>query len=108
MPCYFVMDGVKQEMDEEVFDQMMHDLHQLKSTNPPTPTTTPTNNRRTRWNEDGTYNKKPLDPNYFNKYYEKHLKTPFSCPDCGRTISSKSNLAKHRQTNVCKRHQTPP
>ena len=103
MPCYFVMDGKKQEMDEEVFDQMMYDLHQIKSQNE-TPTA-PTNNKHTRWNEDGTHNKKPLDPDYFHKYYQKHLKTPFTCPDCGRIISSKSNLSKHRRTNVCKRHQ---
>ena len=89
------MGGIKQEMDEDWFDQMLEALH-----NPPQineqPTTTPT-----RWQPNGTYNKKPLDPNYFNKYYHNKLATPFKCPDCGRTISSKSNLSKHRQTKIC-------
>ena len=34
---------------------------------------------------------------------KKKISTPFKCPDCGRTISSKSNLFKHRQTNICMR-----
>lgn len=33
MPCYFVMNGKKQEMDEDVFDQMMSDLQELKALN---------------------------------------------------------------------------
>lgn len=101
MPCYFVMDGIKQEMDDEVFDDMMNELHQIKAL-------TRTNANPSRWNDDGTYDKKPLDPKYFCKYYQKNLKEPFVCPDCGRTISSKSNLSKHRKTNVCKRLQQPP
>ena len=89
MTCYMVIDGIKQEVDEDLFDQMAEALH-----NPPTTTST-------RWQPDGTYNKKPLDPEYFNKYYQRKLSTSFKCPDCGRTISSKSNLSKHRQTKIC-------
>jgi hypothetical protein len=87
-----VIYGNKQEMDEDLFDQMVEAIHQPPNT--PTPTST-------RWKADGTYNKKPLDPNYFTKYYQQKLTTPFTCPDCGRTITSKSNLSKHRQTNRC-------
>ena len=83
------MDGIKQEMDEDVFDRMVEALHQ-----PTTPNNTPTTNSR-------TYDKKPLDPDYFKNYFQKNLKQPFKCPDCGRTMSSKSNLSKHRQTKVC-------
>lgn len=95
MPCYMVIDGHKQEMDEDLFDQMAQALHQSSNShNPPTVTSR-------RWQPDGTYDKKPLDPDYFSKYYQKKLSTPFTCPDCGRTITSKSNLSKHRQTNIC-------
>ena len=73
----------KQEMDEDIFDQMVEALHQPTIQEPPMPTST-------RWQPDGTYDKKPNDPNYFSKYYQKKLSTPFTCPDCGRTISSKS------------------
>ena len=108
MPCYLYIDGKKQEMDENIFDQMAEALHQ-----PTTPKNTPTANSRwkqpeallttsrSRYKPDGTYDKRPLDEDYFKIYYQKKLKIPFKCPDCGRTISSKSNLSKHRQTNVC-------
>ena len=95
MPCYLVIDGKKQEMDEDIFDQMVQALNPETVQEPPIPTST-------RWQPDGTYDKKPNDPNYFSKYYQKKLSTPFTCPDCGLTISSKSNLSKHRQTNISK------
>ena len=88
------VDGMKQEMDEDVFDQMVETLQQSDTPEPPLQTST-------RWKPDGTYDKKPLDPEYFSKYYQKNLSKPFQCPDCGRTISSKSNLSKHRQTKIC-------
>ena len=96
MPCYMFINGMKQEMDEDLFDQMAEQIHQSDNIhNPPIPTTS------TRWKPDGTYDRKPLDPDYFSKYYQKKLSTPFTCPDCGRTITSKSNLSKHRQTKRC-------
>ena len=90
MTCYLYIDGMRQEIDEDVFDQMAQTLHQSNNTHN-IHTTAP----------DGTYDKKPLDPKYVQKYYQKKLTTPFTCPNCGRTISSKSNLSKHRQTNRC-------
>ena len=103
------INGMKQEMDEDLFDQMAAALHQSSNPhNPPTATSTRwkqpeaiLTTSRSRYKPDGTYDKKPLDPNYFSKYYQKILSNPFTCPDCGRTITSKSNLSKHRQTNVC-------
>jgi inhibitor of KinA sporulation pathway (predicted exonuclease) len=90
-----VIDGIKQEIGEDVFDQMAQTLHQSSNPHNTPPTTS------TRWQPDGTYDKKPLDPKYFQKNYQKKLAPPFTCPECGRTISSKSNLSKHRQTRVC-------
>lgn len=74
MPCYMVIDGNKQEMDEEVFDNMVEALHQSQTPQTPPPPTS------TRWQPDGTYNKKPLDPNYFTKYYHKRLTTLSPAP----------------------------
>ena len=102
MPCYMVIDGKKQEMDEDVSDQMVEALHNPTNTyDPPIPTTT-----HSRWKPNGSYDKKPLDPDYFSKYYQKKLSKPFQCPDCGQVISSKSNLSKHRQTKRCMSKQT--
>ena len=94
MPCYLVIDGKKQEMDEDIFDQMVEALNPETVQEPPIQAST-------RWKPDGTYDRKPLDPEYFSKCYQKKLSTPFKCADCGRTISSKSNVSKHRQTNIC-------
>ena len=44
-----------------------------------------------------------LDPEYVQKYYQRTCFSTFQCPDCGRTISSKSNLSKHRQKFVPKK-----
>lgn len=54
-----------------------------------------------RYMEDGTYNNKPLDPEYFNKYYHKRTEmTP--CRKCG--VECKKNyLYKHGLTNKCKK-----
>ena len=59
-----------------------------------------------RWKTNGTYDTKPLDPDYFKKYYQSKLKTPFTCPDCGKTIANKTNLSKHRNTKKCRNSQT--
>ena len=88
-----VIDGVMQEIDEDLFDKMAEAIHQPINEEKPL--------QRSRWREDGSYDDRPLDPNYFRKYYKNNLSIPFKCPDCGRTISSKSNLSKHQKTNVC-------
>ena len=80
MPWYLVLDGKKQEKDEDIFDQMVQALNPETVQEPPIQTST-------RWKPDGTYDSKPLDPN------------------CGHTISSKSILSKHRQTNICMRNR---
>ena len=92
MSCFLVMDGIKQEIDEDLFEQMSEELHRPKTQN-------------SRWKPDGTYDKKPLDPDYFKNYFQANLKTPIECPDCGKTITSKSTLAKHRNTNICKNNR---
>ena len=41
MPCYMYINGMKQEMDEDLFDQMAEALHQSSTPqNPPTTTST--------------------------------------------------------------------
>ena len=53
--------------------------------------------------ENGVYDAKPLDKNYFKNYYKNNLKTSdkIACPLCGRE-SSKLNLLKHQKTTICK------
>ena len=56
-----------------------------------------------RYNEDGSYNSKPLDPDYFNKYYHTH-KEPTQCKFCCKIFTCKPGLSKHfKRSNVCMR-----
>ena len=67
MPCFMVMDGIKQEIDDDLFEQMSEELHRPKTLN-------------SKWKPDGTYDKTPLDPDYFKNYFQANLKTPIKCP----------------------------
>jgi hypothetical protein len=93
MPFYLIIDGKKQERDEDIFDQMVESLNQPTvqephSQHPPDGDLT------------GLMTANRWTPNVFLNTINKKISTPFKCPDCGRTISSKSNLFKHRQTNI--------
>ena len=56
-----------------------------------------------RYLEDGKYDKKPLDPNFFNNYYHSH-KEPHTCEHCSNVFVCKSGLSKHlRRSNLCMR-----
>lgn len=95
MPSFMVIDKMPMEITDEMFSQISRELHN----EPSKPV------KKNKFKQDGTYDKKPLNDNYFKEYYHNNLKEPFQCPDCGRIISSKSNLSKHRNSNVCKRAQ---
>ena len=49
---------------------------------------------------DGIPNSKPLDKEYFNKYYQNNLAIKIQCDHCGEMIS-KSKMNQHMQTNKC-------
>ncbi len=101
MSCFMVFDGRKTEIDEGFFDQLSEELHQPKEHE----VLCSIRDQNIRWKPDGTYDKKPLDPDYFKNYYQGSFKTPIKRPDCGKTITSKSSLPKHRQTNFCKNNR---
>ena len=47
---------------------------------------------------DGTYDKKPLDPEYFKKYYHSHGLQIITCYRCGAECR-KNYLSKHMNTS---------
>ena len=49
---------------------------------------------------DGIPNSKPLDKEYFNKYYQNKLAMKVQCEHCGELIS-KSKMKQHMNTNKC-------
>jgi len=58
--------------------------------------------RSDRHLEDGTYNHKPLDPDWAKKYYLEKLKdVNVICPNCG-VSTSKVNVSRHVKSYKCK------
>ena len=53
-----------------------------------------------RWNEDGSYNNKPNDPNYFNNYMKRRV----VCNFCQR-LSTVAHITLHRKSQVCMKAQ---
>lgn len=55
-------------------------------------------NRRANWRyqENGIYNNKPLDKDYFRKY----MAVKVQCPNCSKMVSH-GDLSKHKKRNVC-------
>ncbi len=53
-----------------------------------------------RWNEDGSYNNKPNDPNYFNNYMKRRV----ICNYCHR-LSSVAHITEHRKSQICMKAQ---
>jgi hypothetical protein len=51
----------------------------------------------------GKYNMKPLDPEYFNKYYHKN-NVPTTCKFCGKTVG-KMKMQRHLETTTCMQTQ---
>jgi hypothetical protein len=71
--------------------------------------TQPTDKRKIRralwrWNEDGTYNRKPKDPNYFNNYWHEKRKfianLKIECEYCQK-LTMKRNYLRHQQNKKC-------
>ena len=57
-----------------------------------------------RKQDDGYYNNKPNDSNYFKKHYQEKTKQRCVVDVCGSThVSCKSNFAKHRRTKKCQK-----
>ena len=53
-----------------------------------------------RFREDGTYDNKPCDPNYFRDYYRNKLSIKTACDICGKEVT-KARLRTHKQSAVC-------
>jgi len=50
---------------------------------------------------NGKYNKNPLDPDYYKKYFAEKLKgVKIECPRCGISIG-KCKIARHYTTKLC-------
>jgi hypothetical protein len=45
---------------------------------------------------------KPVDPEYFKKYYHKHYGcNEYTCPICGKTLSNNQKIKRHETSKAC-------
>ena len=117
MPCYF-SNGLEMQMPNETFDLLWNSFSHAELTDSETSSSfgegdkvtssveKPESTGYTGWRkqDDGYYNNKPNDSNYFKKYYQQKTKQRCVCDVCGSTVSCKSNLAaKHRRTKKCQK-----
>ena len=49
---------------------------------------------------DGSYNNKPLDPEYFKKYWQEKLTIHVECPRCGK-FTGKGKMFRHFKSASC-------
>ena len=64
---------------------------------------TPTLNSKRLDPITGKYNNKPIDPEYFNKYYTDNLKdAKVQCPNCNCMCPKKTQL-RHMRSSKCKK-----
>ena len=66
MPSYFVNNGLKQEIDD-LFDLLWNSIDRPEQTDSETSSSTTSSKRNSDWRkqEDGYYNSKPNDEEYF-------------------------------------------
>ena len=60
----------------------------------------PKNNSKRLNQETGVYNIKPIDPEYFNKYYLAHGRKHIMCKQCHELVLYKS-MPTHIKTQKC-------
>ena len=58
-----------------------------------------------RYNDDGTYDKKPLTETYFNDYYHKKLGIKVVCEFCGSTVNKQKLKCEHQLSKKCLKFQ---
>ena len=106
MPSYFVDNGVKMTMTNDMFDMLWNSIGNDEFISSETSDTSSeeepkTKNAEWRKQDNGYYNRKPNDDNYFKTYYKEKTKHSCVCDICGSQLSCKSNLAKHKKSKKC-------
>ena len=59
------------------------------------------NEKQSRKMPDGTYNNKPIDPEYFKNYYRKHYSCQYTCLICGKELNNIQKIKRHEMTKFC-------
>ena len=89
----------KPEKPKPIFKQRNTEPHARVKPGPKTGTVIKAHER---YLDDGTYDKKPKDKEYFNKYYHEVLRVQHTCEKCNNVLTSRANLARHQKSLFCK------
>ena len=54
-----------------------------------------------RHREDGTYNSRPIDPEYAKQYWRTHYRQPYTCPICDAKLNVCGQIKRHEQSLHC-------
>ena len=84
--------GVKLQMDDDLFDLMWKSIKNNEKID---------YNKKKKKATNQRLNAKYQEQGYFKEYY-KNNDSCFKCDRCGKTISSRTNKAKHQNTARCK------
>ena len=105
MPAYLVNSGVKKEISDDYFDLLWDSVSEGDevSTGASSRDCEIVKKRNGDWRkqDNGYYNTKPNDENYFKKYYLEKLKHEWICDRCGKTLKGKSNMTRHYKSEKC-------
>ena len=107
MPAYLVNSGVKKEIGDDYFDLLWDSVSEEDevSTSASSSDSEIVKKRNGDWRkqDNGYYNTKPNDENYFKKYYLEKLKHEWICDRCGKTLKGKSNMSRHYKSEKCQK-----
>jgi hypothetical protein len=100
------MDTIQDNIPIEIFVSDISDTENYKPVEKPIEKPIEKPKRRkyktedTSWRRrpDGTYNKAPLDPDYYKKY----MAEPIKCPLCS-VLTSRGHLSRHTRSAICSR-----
>ena len=56
-----------------------------------------------RWLQNGKYDKSPIDPEYYKKYYHRRYNIQCICEYCGKTLSNEQKISRHMLTARCQK-----
>ena len=88
-------------LDNIPIEMFVSDIKENKPVEKPKKRKAPTrknNTEATAWRRrpDGTYNKSPIDPDYFKKY----MAEPIKCPLCF-LLTTRGHLSRHTKSTMC-------
>ena len=105
MTSFFVHNGKKSVIDDELFDILWNSVEDVGSFTTDTEKEEEPTREQKRKALNDSNNTKNKENGYFRDYYQRNLKVGWTCDRCGACISTKANKSRHYLTQKCKSRQ---